>query len=189
MASSKTVMIALGGNALSPKSEAGTITEQFRHTKSSLRGVMHFVRANYNICITHGNGPQIGAELSRNEISMDIIPPLPLNVLVANTQGAIGYMIQQSLQNALYKYGQAGFERFAKQRQGIEGFFGHERGLEGVLNFKEAIRTYVTGAAQATKRLELNDVVQKALNEAPASYGKEGLFFQEGSGQGNKDES
>ena len=98
----KTVIIALGGNALSPKTEAGTIKQQFRHTRESLKSVMHFVRENYNICITHGNGPQIGAELSRNEIAMDKVPPLPLNVLVANTQGAIGYMIQQSLQNALY---------------------------------------------------------------------------------------
>jgi len=98
----KTVVVALGGNALSPKDEAGTINQQFDHTKESLQSVMHFVKNNYNICITHGNGPQVGAELSRNELSMDIIPPLPLNVLVANTQGAIGYMIQQSLQNALY---------------------------------------------------------------------------------------
>ena len=98
----KTVIIALGGNALSPKDEAGTIEQQFQHTRNSLISVMHFVRKNYNICITHGNGPQVGAELSRNEIAMNIIPPLPLNVLVANTQGAIGYMIQQSLQNALY---------------------------------------------------------------------------------------
>ena len=102
MADNKTVMIALGGNALSPKSEAGTITQQFKHTKNSLKGVMHFVQAGYNICITHGNGPQVGAELSRNEIASKIIPPLPLGVLVANTQGAMGYMIQQSLQNALY---------------------------------------------------------------------------------------
>ena len=98
----KTVIIALGGNALSPKNEAGTIEQQFKHTRNSLTSVMHFIRKNYNICITHGNGPQVGAELSRNEIAMNIIPPLPLNVLVANTQGAIGYMIQQSLQNALY---------------------------------------------------------------------------------------
>ncbi len=98
-----TVIIALGGNALSPKSEAGTINQQFKHTRESLKAVMHFVDLRYNICITHGNGPQVGAELSKNEIAMDIIPPLPLNVLVANTQGAIGYMIQQSLQNALYK--------------------------------------------------------------------------------------
>ena len=98
----KTVIIALGGNALSPKNEAGTIDQQFLHTRESLKSVLHFVKANYNICITHGNGPQIGAELSRNELSMKKVPPLPLNVLVANTQGAIGYMVQQSLQNALY---------------------------------------------------------------------------------------
>ena len=98
----KTVMIALGGNAISPKDETGNIEEQFTHTRESLDAVMHFVKERYNICITHGNGPQVGAEMSRNEMSMDKIPPLPLNVLVANTQGAIGYMIQQSLQNALY---------------------------------------------------------------------------------------
>ncbi len=98
----KTVVIALGGNALSPKNEAGTIQEQFKHTRESLKAVLHFVKEDYNICISHGNGPQVGAEMSRNEISMDKVPPLPLNVLVANTQGAIGYMIQQSLQNALY---------------------------------------------------------------------------------------
>tara|TARA_B100000965_G_scaffold398975_1_gene418003 strand:- start:1310 stop:2263 length:954 start_codon:yes stop_codon:yes gene_type:complete len=98
----KTVMIALGGNALSPKNEAGTIQQQFKHTRESLMAVLHFVKNDYNICISHGNGPQVGAEMMRNEISMKQIPPLPLNVLVANTQGAIGYMVQQSLQNALY---------------------------------------------------------------------------------------
>ena len=98
----KTVIIALGGNALSPKNEVGTITQQFKHTRKSLSAVMHFVRAGYNICITHGNGPQVGAELARNEIAAEKVPPLPLGVLVANTQGAMGYMVQQSLQNALY---------------------------------------------------------------------------------------
>ena len=98
----KTVIIALGGNALSPKNEAGTIQQQFKHTRESLMAVLHFVKNDYNICISHGNGPQVGAEMMRNEISMKQIPPLPLNVLVANTQGAIGYMVQQSLQNALY---------------------------------------------------------------------------------------
>ncbi len=96
------VIIALGGNAISPKGEAGTIQQQFEHTRHSLKAVMHFVRKNYKICITHGNGPQVGDELLRNELAAGQIPPLPLGVLVANTQGAIGYMIQQSLQNALY---------------------------------------------------------------------------------------
>ena len=98
-----TVIIALGGNAISPKTEVGTIEQQFAHTRDSLSGLKHFVRQRYNICITHGNGPQIGAELLKNENSEHLTPPLPLGVLVANTQGAIGYMIQQSLQNLLYK--------------------------------------------------------------------------------------
>ena len=97
-----TVLISLGGNALSPKKEAGTIDQQFEHTRDSLKVVMEFVRRRFNICISHGNGPQVGAELLRNEMTQDTIPPLPLGILVANTQGAIGYMIQQSLQNALY---------------------------------------------------------------------------------------
>ena len=74
----KTIMIALGGNALSPKNEASTIIDQFSHTRESLKAVMHFVRKDYNICITHGNGPQVGAELIRNEIACDIVSPLPL---------------------------------------------------------------------------------------------------------------
>tara|TARA_B100000674_G_scaffold423489_1_gene376150 strand:- start:18 stop:971 length:954 start_codon:yes stop_codon:yes gene_type:complete len=97
-----TVMVSLGGNAISPKNESGTIDEQFAHTRESLAAVMGFVKRRYNICISHGNGPQVGAELQRNELTQEVIPPLPLGVLVANTQGAIGYMIQQSLQNALY---------------------------------------------------------------------------------------
>ena len=99
----KTVLIALGGNAISPKNTAGTIKEQFEHTRESLKGIMHFVDRGYKIGITHGNGPQVGDELRRSEVASNEIPPLPLGVLVANTQGAIGYMIQQSLQNALHQ--------------------------------------------------------------------------------------
>jgi len=97
----KTAIIALGGNALSPGGESGTITEQFAHTRESLKAVMHFVRRGYNLCITHGNGPQVGDELLRMELTYEQVPPLPLGVCVAETQGSIGYMIQQSLQNAL----------------------------------------------------------------------------------------
>ena len=97
----KSVIIALGGNAISPKGEAGTIAEQFAHTRESLNAIMHFVALGYHICITHGNGPQVGYELYRMALTHDEIPPLPLGVCVAETQGSIGYMIQQSLQNAL----------------------------------------------------------------------------------------
>ena len=100
----KSVMIALGGNALSPKGEAGTIDQQFSHTRESLDAIMHFVNLEYNICLTHGNGPQVGDELYRMELTYSDIPPLPLGVCVAETQGSIGYMLQQSLQNALKKH-------------------------------------------------------------------------------------
>ena len=100
----KSVMIALGGNALSPKGEAGTIYQQFSHTRESLDAIMHFVNLEYNICLTHGNGPQVGDELYRMELTYSDIPPLPLGVCVAETQGSIGYMVQQSLQNALKEH-------------------------------------------------------------------------------------
>ncbi len=97
----RTAIIAFGGNALSPKGESGTISQQFAHTRESLSAVMHFVELDYNLCLTHGNGPQVGDELLRMEITHEKIAPQPLGVCVAGTQGTIGYMIQQSLQNAL----------------------------------------------------------------------------------------
>lgn len=102
---SKTVVIALGGNALAQPGEEGTITQQFRHTRESLGAVVELAREGWQIAIVHGNGPQVGNELIRNEQSRDLLPPLPLGVLVASTEGWIGYMIQQSLQNALRKGG------------------------------------------------------------------------------------
>jgi len=97
----KTVIIALGGNALSPKGDAGTIQDQFAHTRETASQIMNFVNAGYNICLTHGNGPQVGDELLRMDLTHKQVPPLPLGVCVAGTQGTSGYMIQQSMQNAL----------------------------------------------------------------------------------------
>ena len=94
-------MIAMGGNSLSPKGEAGTITQQFAHTRETLDGIENFIERGYNLCINHGNGPQVGNELLRMDLTHDKVPPLPLGVCVAATQGSIGYMIQQSLQNKL----------------------------------------------------------------------------------------
>src|SRR5688500_11554037 len=102
---SKTVVIALGGNALAQPGEEGTITQQFKHTRESLGAVVELAREGWQIAIVHGNGPQVGNELIRNEQARQLVPPLPLGVLVASTQGWIGYMIQQSLQNALRRAG------------------------------------------------------------------------------------
>jgi carbamate kinase len=96
-----TVVVALGGNAVAPPDEPPTIANQFRHTRESLASVVELARRGWRIALVHGNGPQVGDELYRNEIAHDRIEPLPLGVLVAATAGWMGYMIQQSLQNAL----------------------------------------------------------------------------------------
>ncbi len=100
-----TIVIALGGNALAPPGASATIQEQFRHTRTSLRAVVALAREGWHIAIIHGNGPQVGDALERNELAIQDVAPLPLGVLVASTAGWIGYMIQQSLQNALRREG------------------------------------------------------------------------------------
>jgi Carbamate kinase len=101
-------VIALGGNALSPPGERSSIHDQFRHTRESLSLVVDLALDGWDLCLVHGNGPQVGDEIERNEIASAEVAPLPLGVLVASTAGWIGYMIQQSIENALR---QAGSER------------------------------------------------------------------------------
>lgn len=104
----KSVVVAIGGNALSPSGESASIHNQFRHTRESLASIVDLAREGWRIAIVHGNGPQVGDELLRNESARTEVEQLPLGVLVAGTAGWIGYMIQQSLQNAL---AQAGSDR------------------------------------------------------------------------------
>lgn len=98
-------VIALGGNALAPGSERSTIYDQFQHTRDSLGPIVDLALDGWNVCVVHGNGPQVGDELVRNELARYDAPPLPLGVLVAATSGWIGYMVQQSIENALRRLG------------------------------------------------------------------------------------
>jgi carbamate kinase len=93
---------------VAPANERPTIANQFHHTRESLTPIVELARAGWNIALVHGNGPQVGDELARNELAADQVEALPLGVLVAGTAGWMGYMIQQSLQNALRR---AGLER------------------------------------------------------------------------------
>ncbi len=102
---SRTAVVALGGNALSPPGERSTIADQFRHTRESLGPIVDLAAEGWNLCIVHGNGPQVGDELVRNEVARGDVAPLPLGVLVASTAGWIGYMVQQSIENAFRKSG------------------------------------------------------------------------------------
>lgn len=103
--SKRTAVIALGGNALSPAGERSTIQDQFRHARDSLTEIVRLIQNGWTVCVVHGNGPQVGDEIVRNESARDDVEPLPLGVLVAGTAGWIGYMIQQSLGNALHAAG------------------------------------------------------------------------------------
>ncbi|MGD8869684.1 MAG: carbamate kinase [Gemmatimonadales bacterium] len=105
VATRKTIVVALGGNALGPAAENVTVYDQFRHTRESLVSVIELAKQGYRIVLVHGNGPQVGDELLRNELGAELVPELPLGVLVASTAGWIGYMIQQSLQNGLRREG------------------------------------------------------------------------------------
>lgn len=102
----KTAVIALGGNALLKAEDTGTYEEQKRNVRESARHLASIIEMGYDVIITHGNGPQVGNILLQNEIaSAHDIPPMPLDVCVAESQGLIGYMIQQALTNELRKRG------------------------------------------------------------------------------------
>ncbi|MDX1578060.1 MAG: carbamate kinase [Gemmatimonadota bacterium] len=101
----RTAVVSVGGNALSPEGEPASIENQFRHTRESLVPIVDFVCRGWRVAVVHGNGPQVGDALVRNECARGRVSELPLGVLVASTAGWIGYMMQQSLQNALRREG------------------------------------------------------------------------------------
>ena len=99
----KTLLIALGGNALIRKHQRGTIREQFANLNIPMRQIARLSQ-HYRVIITHGNGPQVGNLLLQQECC-DTVPKLPLEILVAQTQGQIGYMIESTLDTALMEMG------------------------------------------------------------------------------------
>lgn len=104
MGTRKTAVVALGGNAISPKGEADTIANQFRNTRKSRKAILRLIEKGYNLAITHGNGPQVGNALLRVEAAEGRAPIIPLGICVADTEGGMGYMIEQSLQNSLMSH-------------------------------------------------------------------------------------
>jgi carbamate kinase len=99
----KLAVVAFGGNALLRGNEMGTIQQQEQHTYDTCVHLLNLLRDDYNIVITHGNGPQVGNILLRNEAGYNEykIPRMPLDICVADSQGGIGYMIERQLKNIL----------------------------------------------------------------------------------------
>ena len=100
----KLAVVALGGNALLRGDQMGTIEEQEQNATDTLSNLIYLLKEGYDIVISHGNGPQVGNILMRNDAGEQLynIPPMPLDICVADSQGSIGYMIERVLRNILY---------------------------------------------------------------------------------------
>ena len=107
MSMNKTVVIALGGNALLDPNTNGSVAEQVRTIERSCARIAQIIAKGYRVVLTHGNGPQVGNLLIQQEEAKELIPPLPLDVCGAMTQGQLGYLIQQKLREALGQLGLA----------------------------------------------------------------------------------
>ena len=97
------LLIALGGNALIRKGEKGSVAQQFKNLVLPIRQIARLSQ-DYRVIITHGNGPQVGNLLLQQESCAEV-PKLPLEILVAQTQGQIGYMIESTLDSQLMDLG------------------------------------------------------------------------------------
>jgi carbamate kinase len=97
------ILVALGGNALLRAGGGGTWAEATAQMRATAPALAQLVRDGHELLLTHGNGPQVGALLRQNEIAEREIPARPMDVLGAETQGQIGYLIQQELTAALYR--------------------------------------------------------------------------------------
>lgn len=103
----KLAVVALGGNALLRGDQAGTIDEQEDNTAETLENLIFLIREGYDLVITHGNGPQVGNILMRNDAGEQMynIAQMPVDICVADSQGGIGYMIERIFRNVLKKHG------------------------------------------------------------------------------------
>jgi len=103
----KLAVVALGGNALLRGDQIGTIDEQEENTTRTLENLVFLINEGYNLVITHGNGPQVGNILMRNDAGEQLynIAQMPVDICVADSQGGIGYMIERMFRNVLNKHG------------------------------------------------------------------------------------
>ena len=103
--SPKRIVMALGGNAILQPGQAGTFEDQMENVRRTCRQVARVLRQGHEVVITHGNGPQVGNILIQNEAGRGSVPPMPLDVCGAESQGFIGYMIEQGMTEAMEEAG------------------------------------------------------------------------------------
>ena len=102
---SKLAVVAIGGNALLIEGQKGTIAEQIENALDMARQLAKMIKLGWRVIVTHGNGPQVGFIVLRSDRSADVLPRLPLDICVADSQGGIGYIIVDALQTAMTELG------------------------------------------------------------------------------------
>lgn len=100
-------VVSLGGNALLRRGDSGTIEEQFEHARACTAQISRMLQEGRTVVITHGNGPIVGNIVIRNEAARNTVPPMPLYICDADSEGGIGFMIQQTLYNHLRRHERA----------------------------------------------------------------------------------
>ena len=101
----RTVVIAIGGNASYPPTIRGLAEEQLALMETAAEHLVQIVRDGFRLVLTHGNGPVVGNILFRMARTADELPPMPMDICVAHSQGGMGYMLQQTLANVLHRHG------------------------------------------------------------------------------------
>ncbi|MEM6795091.1 MAG: carbamate kinase [Acidobacteriota bacterium] len=99
------VVVALGGNAITRPEDDGSVISDYLNLEKSLESIVELVREGYEVILTHGNGPQVGNQMIRVEMARGMAPDLPLDVVVADLQGGLGYMIERVMRNHLVRAG------------------------------------------------------------------------------------
>ncbi len=100
-------VVAIGGNSLIPDADHTAVRYQWDAVRETARHIAEMVAEGWKVIVTHGNGPQVGFILRRNELAAHEVHTTPLDLIVADTQGAIGYMLQQALDNEFRRLGVA----------------------------------------------------------------------------------
>jgi carbamate kinase len=101
----KLILVAVGGNALIRAGQKGTAQEQFENAVETAQAIVRLIKAGHRVVLTHGNGPQVGAMLTRTELAAAHAYRLPLDCCVASTQGEIGYVLQYAMWQAMQQEG------------------------------------------------------------------------------------
>ncbi|MFZ5943057.1 MAG: carbamate kinase [Bacillota bacterium] len=105
MAKQPVIVIAIGGNAITKENQKGTLEENVANIESCADSIIDLIENGYRVVLTHGNGPQVGNILLRVEAASELVPPMPLDVCGAESQGQLGYLIQRTLTNKMKQRG------------------------------------------------------------------------------------